>query len=97
MAKHVHCDLIKAWADGYEIERMSDKGWIDVENPAWEKTTQYRIKPRTIKREGWVNIYKGIDCVRWAAATICAERDYALLDRPESCVATVKIEWEEEE
>lgn len=44
---HVHAELIKAWADGAEIERYShiNGEWIDVPNPCWWTEEQYRIKP----------------------------------------------------
>lgn len=46
---HKHAALIKAWADGAEIEfyRM-DKGWMGYSHghqPNWHIETAYRIKP----------------------------------------------------
>lgn len=45
--KHVHCDLIKAWADGAEIQVYCDPlhKWIDTRHPEWDYRNQYRIKP----------------------------------------------------
>lgn len=45
--KHVHCELIKAWAEGKEIEiyHANLKKWIFSENPGWQPNWQYRIKP----------------------------------------------------
>ena len=42
-----HAELIKAWADGAEIQvRPSSSGqWADCENPYWEQNYEYRIKP----------------------------------------------------
>lgn len=42
-----HADLIKAWADGAEIEYFSEmrQEWSDIETPSWDETTKYRIKP----------------------------------------------------
>jgi hypothetical protein len=46
MTKHVHADLIKAWADGAEIELLYPKsGWKSVSIPTWSVTCQYRVKP----------------------------------------------------
>jgi len=43
--KHVHADLIKAWADGAEIEqRLLDGPWSPVNSPAWHSSFEYRIK-----------------------------------------------------
>lgn len=49
--KHKHCDLIKAWADGAEIQDYDyslDK-WLDSGTPMWSENKKYRIKPKTIK------------------------------------------------
>jgi hypothetical protein len=49
--KHKHCDVIKAWADGVEIEywNFNENKWISAFNPLWSETARYRIKPKTIK------------------------------------------------
>jgi hypothetical protein len=47
MPKHVHCELIKAWADGKEIDfyDVDSNKWLTCEKPAWNKNIRYRIKP----------------------------------------------------
>ena len=45
---HKHAELIKAWADGAEIEWKAQNGkWVDVafNEPTWASTYEYRIKP----------------------------------------------------
>ena len=47
---HKHAELIKAWADGAEIEfyRELSANWIGYkkgENPSWDEDYEYRIKP----------------------------------------------------
>lgn len=44
---HKHAELIKAWADGAEIEYWSGTlyGWRPAYNPNWDEKTEYRIKP----------------------------------------------------
>jgi hypothetical protein len=49
---HPHAELIKAWADGAEIEQRNTLKWggrtgfFAVEgNPSWDPDTEYRIKP----------------------------------------------------
>lgn len=43
---HKHAELIKAWADGAEIEAYQGGGsWKCVSSPAWNMGTTYRIKP----------------------------------------------------
>ena len=45
--KHKHAELIKAWADGAEIQIFSKlfKEWQFISEPDWNKDYQYRIKP----------------------------------------------------
>lgn len=42
---HKHADLIKAWADGAEIQAKSDNVWLDCRHPEWWPNSEYRIKP----------------------------------------------------
>ena len=43
---HKHADLIKAWADGSEIEVwVPGSGWELNKSPLWSNLIQYRIKP----------------------------------------------------
>jgi hypothetical protein len=45
--KHKHADLIKAWADGAEIEEWQEhlQAWETDKNPTWFTGQIYRIKP----------------------------------------------------
>ena len=46
---HKHAELIKAWADGAEIQfkRQQEKEWQDAgPNPSWYECFDYRIKPQ---------------------------------------------------
>ena len=59
MKPHKHAELIKAWADGAEIERKDiyckyqmnqdptivSEHWIFEPNPNWSYMAEYRIKP----------------------------------------------------
>jgi len=47
MKPHKHAELIKAWADGAEIEVYGtyNKQWIHSIRPAWCEEYEYRIKP----------------------------------------------------
>ena len=54
--KHKHAELIKAWADGAEIEYKSPYGWSPIEgrNPSWLDHSEYRIKPKqSVVRWQW--------------------------------------------
>jgi hypothetical protein len=45
---HVHAEVIKAWADGVEVQHWSTprEKWEDVANPSWFSNAKYRIKPQ---------------------------------------------------
>lgn len=46
--KHKHCEVIKAWADGAEVQSFctEDKKWITLASPFfWNPEHEYRIKP----------------------------------------------------
>jgi hypothetical protein len=46
MKPHKHAELIKAWADGAEIQYNHwGSAWKDSISPTWDKNFQYRIKP----------------------------------------------------
>lgn len=44
---HKHAELIKAWADGAEIQvyDMNGNGWYEDVRPTWNEHRAYRIKP----------------------------------------------------
>jgi len=43
---HKHAALIKAWADGAQIERKNSRGdWFYVYAPDWDVDEEYRIQP----------------------------------------------------
>lgn len=44
---HKHAALIKAWADGAEIETYDvvEGSWYSVDDPSWNRRFEYRIKP----------------------------------------------------
>jgi hypothetical protein len=58
---HKHAELIKAWADGAEIEyngvydeewqRLYDGKWQKVSDPSWPEHYEYRIKPEKSEKE----------------------------------------------
>lgn len=44
---HKHAEVIKAWADGAEIEYQSvDGSWFEASTPSWSIKTEYRVKPK---------------------------------------------------
>lgn len=98
MPRHKHADLIHAYADGAEVQFKNIKGyWEDIKNPSWIPQLEYRIKkPRIVKREGWVNLYKSHSHSGWVTGCdVHTSKDDALRCAKAECMATVKIEWEE--
>ena len=50
--KHKHAELIKAYADGAEIEYKDVDGcWYLINNPVWHNHFEYRIKPEPPKKQ----------------------------------------------
>ena len=51
MKPHKHAEIIKAWADGAEIEYKSDfiTEWSDIKYPTWKLDHDYRVKPTSQK------------------------------------------------
>lgn len=45
MKPHKHAEVIKAWADGAEIEIRMEEGWYTVYDPIWNSNDTFRIKP----------------------------------------------------
>lgn len=95
MKPHKHADLIHAWADGAEIQFKDCAGdWNDIDKPTWCSNVEYRIKPRTVTKVGWVNIYRQPSIVLCCVhPTEKAAKKMASVE----VIATVKVEWEEEE
>ena len=61
---HKHAELIKAWADGAEIEWYDEyhSQYFNCTNPNWRDNTEYRIKPKWEKRQEVPLFYERYDC-----------------------------------
>jgi hypothetical protein len=59
MKPHKHAELIKAWADGAEIEiyEISLDQWIPCFCPSWVEGCKYRIKPKP-DTQYWVRVFE---------------------------------------
>ena len=57
--KHKHCEVIKAWADGARIEYKPSNMWVEAQFPQFNPIFEYRVmkEHKTIKVQGWLNIY----------------------------------------
>ena len=96
--RHKHADVIIAWANGEEIEYKWHGEWHDWDDnstPSFYEECEYRIKPKRVKKEGWVNVYKNIngDSRYFLAPSEEEAGKWAAQNR----VACVRIEWEEEQ
>jgi len=97
--KHKHYDVIVAWAAGEEIEFWSDvsEAWETLSTlhvpPAFYEDYKYRIKPKRVKKEGWVNVYPNeeVSCCVYPSKE--SADNYAGIKRN----ACIRIEWEEEQ
>lgn len=59
---HKHAEIIKAWADGAEIEvYFSHNGWFSVSQPSWSKGVKYRIRPANPNADKIAELEKTID------------------------------------
>ena len=47
--KRKHVELIKAWADGAEVEVLDNDSWRESKFPSWNDDLSYRIKPEPVK------------------------------------------------
>jgi hypothetical protein len=53
MKPHIHAEIIKAWADGAQIQYKNEDmiSWEDMPvcNPNWFESVDYRVKPKPKK------------------------------------------------
>lgn len=77
---HIHADLIKAWADGAEIQVLySGTYWKDIFYPYWHEKVEYRIKPKTIKYRVGIVVHLNGEPSPMIATTHSAETYYEKL------------------
>lgn len=78
---HKHAELIKAWADGAEIQFKSQGStdWRDVSSPQWNPDCQYRINPAPKPdRNEYIVVQKGSGI--WRRSTFVDAQAKALPD-----------------
>lgn len=87
---HKHRDVIIAWANGAQIQFLDGDKWINCHDhaPRWHEEMRYRVKPKIVKREGWVNVYR---------RHIHETKDQADASSAPGKITCIRIEWEEEE
>ena len=94
---HKHRDVIIAWANGEEIEFRSkpEREWKDIAFPCFSVNAEYRVKPKIVKREGWVNVYKSSVCTALVSDAY-PSKESADINKSPDRLACIRIEWEEE-
>ena len=98
--RHKHADVIHAWAEGAEAQINCYGRWVPVgEQPQWLCHIEYRIKPKKVKKEGWVLKYcRGVIGEYHVCEKIFETEDEARKACPSIIDGTFhRIEWEEEE
>lgn len=91
--RHRHADVIHAWAEGEKIQYEHRGNWCDIDEPDWYEDANYRIKPKLVKHDGWINIYR--DDHMNVSPEYFYTKDAA--DKfSEGRVACIHVEWEEE-
>ena len=88
---HKHAELIKAWADGAEIECKDEsdgiKGWRECVFPIWDEDerVEYRIKPQP-KEPQYLYVYDvDGEIMLWPSKTLT-----------ENCIGKIKLEVDDE-
>lgn len=93
--KHKHADLIKAWADGAEIQTKlpsyTQDQWLPVEHPNWNSDVwEYRIKPEEKKPVvRWLWAFDGGNNPWGATSSFYTEEELQRLNPPKA----IKLEW----
>ena len=98
---HKHYDVIVAWAAGEEIEIFHNgewKIWCRSDAPSFLEINLYRIKPKRVKKEGWVNVYR--PCFQggdYSTSYVHLTKELADEKHGSNRVTCIRIEWVEEE
>jgi|LakMenE18May11ns_1017448.scaffolds.fasta_scaffold9386599_2 hypothetical protein len=95
--KHKHADLIKAWADGAEIQVFYNDimTWGGVDKPDWHESLSYRIKPKPpVVRWLWAKEHIGGE---WMISPVFRSKEEALktFDGQVICLEYTRTEFPE--
>lgn len=56
---HKHASMIKAWADGAEMQYKTYTGeWDSTCHPSWDSEIEYRVKPEPVKVPYRVGLFR---------------------------------------
>lgn len=77
---HKHAAVIKAWADGAEIQcndpSFYNPTWTDIDHPHWELGMEYRVKPGNVHR--YLPVYKVDNDAKVVAGLVQTTKDAVL-------------------
>ncbi len=79
---HKHAALIKAWADGAEIQYF-DREWLDTYAPQWAEHIKYRLKPVVDPYQEFKDALKAGEVVQYAVGREWRDLEFADKDRIE--------------
>lgn len=105
MKPRKHAELIRAWADGAEIQVWSERGivpfWKNVENPLFYDCQIYRIRPNE-KVVRWLWAFRKDDEIRgehgWLYTnSFVSDEEMEAQKKLRPDVKYIKLEWSREE
>ena len=97
MKPHKHAEVIKAWADGAEIQIKDFGRWFRVDDPTWNENREYRIKPaEKVVRWLWTWLQDGTWCVSHSYMSE-QEAEAVFVKRAKNNYIRKKLEWSREE
>lgn len=108
MKPHKHAELIKAWADGAEIQEYIrpissnwEFEWTDNPNPTWERDNEYRIKPREFEEGAFYPVLdelgdKDMACYSYGNFYLTGETEPSCLEDLTWIGEPLNIAWPEE-
>lgn len=94
---HKHAELIKAWADGAEIEWVyatqgdGTKLWAAIPHPAWDESHEYRIKP-----EPKPDFYGFMKINQWKLFQVVASSNWMEITKDQKPEHNLKITFDGE-
>ena len=91
MTSKKHCDIIKKWADGAEVQISYDGEWTDTQFPTFDDKEEYRIKPKIVRIALHRNMNGSNSPIMWSKECIFEE-----IEKYESFIQwlTGEIEYE---
>ncbi len=102
--KHIHYDLIVAWANDPENVIIQwyeqfDGTWLNCHenNPSWSEPLQYRIKPKTKQVTRWKWVVKCLDGGLAATGSAYTEEEIKIHFKPIQKIDSTAVTTEDED